>query len=180
MIHATPRGSELILLNEKLGEGKHGTTYKGIYNGIDVAVKSIWMRYHTAEDDIQTIDEIAALIKLLPICIPYAVCIFDAFIEGSFLYIITELINGYELLAFENRDFSNKPLREMVKGLKAIHNIGVAHKDIHGTNIMYDKDYEIYRYIDFGKARVDPTQYDFEMDAKALLLYLSITLPFDK
>lgn len=153
MIHVTPRGSELTLLNEKLGEGKHGTTYKGIYNGIIVAVKSIRMRYHTTEDDIETIDEIAALIKLLPICIPYAVCIFDAFIEGSFLYMITELINGYDLLSYENRDFGNKPLREMVKGLKVIHNIGVAHKDIHGHNIMYDKDFDIYRYIDFGQTK---------------------------
>jgi len=139
-----------------------------LYNGEIVAVKArfpiMGRTVSYKKDELDRVNEIEVLLKLLPICFPYAVCMLDAFMNDGWLYIITDFIDGYDLLSFENKDFSDKPLKELVKGLHAIHDIGIAHRDIHGKNVMYDKDIGIYRYIDFGVASPNPTKADYKKD----------------
>lgn len=103
--------------------------------------------------------ELTVLRKLQNICGKYAVC-YDGFFEDPHYYFLTTKYLGDEMTTFakfmemkSNRLTSKQKVaitNELVKGLKAIHHAGVAHRDIKPDNILISLKTHQPRYIDFG------------------------------
>ena len=89
----------------------------------------------------------------------YIVKVFDTFEDEHFLYIIMECVKGENLLMhLMAKERTEKVIKEtmqhLVLGLKYMHSIGIAHRDIKFENIIVDAQSGIPKYIDFGLSKV--------------------------
>ena len=89
----------------------------------------------------------------------YIVKVFDTFEDEQFLYIIMEFVKGENLLMhLMAKERTEKVIKEtmqhLVLGLKYMHSIGIAHRDIKFENIIVDAQSGIPKYIDFGLSKV--------------------------
>ena len=87
--------------------------------------------------------------------------ILDFFEDVNRMYIVQELIDGFNLMTFlqgvpRQEKLTRKIIRGLVEGLKYLHSVGIAHRDIKLENIMLsidDKDV-VPKFIDFGLSKV--------------------------
>ncbi|KAL9653128.1 hypothetical protein ABK040_006345 [Willaertia magna] len=146
---------------EKIGEGAFGEVWKG-YNkltGETVAIKIIDLEEATDEiEDIQK--EVHVQMSTNS---PYVVKVYGAFINGSYLWIVMDLLlcsiqDIMEILTKQHQ--SNEPIgldekhiavimKETLKGLDYLHTENKIHRDIKSANILISKDCQI-KIGDFG------------------------------
>lgn len=96
--------------------------------------------------------EVSILRRLKDRCDEYIVCLRDdGFKENAhYYYIVTEYLERYALLSQYNfrPDTFKEIAKNLVRGLRVIHSLGVAHLDIKRDNIMYSG--VKIKYLDFG------------------------------
>ena len=170
----------LRMLNESietkqniLGMGSFGTVYMITYGGQKLAVKVAKTqpangyqvvdpgnRYNVAnvpQESEMLLQREASILQHLGVkCDPYIVC-FKYVISPSIM--ATEFLENYEELnklmlqiTGMTREQSGSIIREMILGLQHIHDNGIAHSDIHASNIMVNVRSKQIRFIDFGLA----------------------------
>lgn len=147
--------SSSYYLIKKLGEGSFGIVYKAKSEntGKFVAIKEI-----KNLSDKSILDEIQILKLVSTKCSQYFVCFKEYFYTDKSIYIVTEFLQNYitlsdaiefhhlDLLQIEN---FKEITTNLCKGLKLLHSLNVAHKDIKPGNIMVNPNGKI-KYIDFG------------------------------
>lgn len=140
-----------------LGKGGFGKVYlvENKKNGNKYAMK---IYHRNAQKNAQI--QFNNLLKLGQKCDKYFVCPHQIIIDGFNCAVLIEYLDGYQPLYYfvsTNRLEINQKVEianELIKGLKILHSLGLAHGDIKDDNIMIklDNNKIKIKYIDFGKS----------------------------
>ena len=132
---------------EELGRGSYGTVYLAIYNKFYFAIKKI-------DKNKSALREKKILQKLCDN--DYFPVIYEFLVSEKYFYIVQEYLENYENLKFTDIKKNIKNfiiiVQKLIKGLRILHNLGIAHCDITPNNIMINYDTLDIKYIDFGSA----------------------------
>ena len=156
-----------------IGTGSFGTVYLITYGDQKLAVKVAKTqpasgyqvvdpgnRYNVMPADQQSeilLKREASILKRLGAkCNPYIVC-FKYVISDHPSIIATEFLENYKelndvMVGVQNLRQLQNIIKEMILGLQYMHDNGIAHSDIHASNIMVNVRESKIRYIDFGLA----------------------------
>jgi serine/threonine protein kinase len=103
------------------------------------------------DDEIQTLIELTQESKS-----KYIAKYYDNFDDLTYKFIVMEYVSKTNFYTFIKQNKANLTrdivwpmMLQLITGLKHIHAMGYAHRDIKGDNILITKDYTI-KYIDFG------------------------------
>lgn len=160
---------DVVSLGKKLGEGKFGKVYRGIYiqdgpnKNNDVAVKQISVK---KKGNIKTfVSEIKALQLAKDGCSKYVNEIYDVVFDigNDDLYFIMEFLPGQDLGKYikerKNKYFTEDEIRDyftpLKMGLDCLHRSGIAHRDIKADNVMVDKNGKNPKWIDLGMSCIE-------------------------
>lgn len=158
--------NETYALLEVIGRGAYGIVYKGIgrKEGRYVAVKRVDRSVLRTEEETQLQEEISLLRNLNdPYIVKYVEAVGDhasphldivmEYVEGGSLF--TMLRHIRKSLIDRDRVLGEDPasmfIRQVVLGLRYLHEQGVVHSDIKGANILVTKDRGV-KLADFGLA----------------------------
>jgi len=138
----------------KLGSGTSGTVYKGIYEGINVAIKLL----KTSTKEIEEFKKEFHIMNAIQS--PYLVFFFGACLEPKMCMVMELMSRGslYHVISdpkFDchwDRVFSFS--REMLLGVDALHSWEpqVVHRDLKSLNLMVNEEYHV-KVGDFGLSR---------------------------
>jgi predicted Ser/Thr protein kinase len=137
-------------LLEVIAKGSHGTVYRGLdlENKREVAIKKVLRtQFHLKEIEKHKIVNHLSIVPKF----------YDTFTEitgdGSYIYIVTELIHGQTLhdswIENKNWDFVWLTLFHVLKAIKEFQSIGIAHRDANSGNFIWTGD-KLY-IIDFDR-----------------------------
>ncbi len=138
-----------------IAKGGMGVVYKAIHPSLKryVVIKKMTARGHAG--DAGRFKKEAQL--LLDLQSPYIVHLFDYFTEGSYRYMVEELVDGTALDALIKKQSALPPqiamlvMQDACYALKYAHSKGIVHRDIKPGNILLSKRGEI-KLADFGIA----------------------------
>ncbi len=138
-----------------IAKGGMGVVYKAIHPSLKryVVIKKMTARGHAG--DAGRFKREAQL--LLDLQSPYIVHLFDYFTEGSFRYMVEELVDGIAVDALIKRQTSLPVpvamliMQDACYALKYAHSKGIVHRDIKPGNILLSRRGEI-KLADFGIA----------------------------
>jgi serine/threonine protein kinase len=124
-----------------LGEGSFGKVYVGQdkSTGASVAIKVLQRRGMKSTDLEFNLNEVGILSVVGSHYVPYLLDVYENFNQ---IFIVQEFVEGISLNQFskiqENRNEGALKIifKELINGLKGLHDIGVAHRDIKLDNIM--------------------------------------------
>lgn len=136
----------------RLGRGSGGDVYEAYDPRIDrrVAIKRLSRPQYSAAGFLR---EALALSRITH---PNVVAVFDADVVGHEAHLVLELVEGTTLDAWVGQD---RPWREVLgafieaaRGLEAIHEAGLLHRDFKPSNVAISADGRV-KILDFGLAR---------------------------
>lgn len=153
-------------LVRKLGTGGFGTTYLGKKNGQDYAVKVLHSRRSSSYFE----HEIKMMKAISSFCSEYFACAVEVIYGPDKYVIVSDYLNGINagvLFATPNRAnifpreidqgfkyeyLSLKLLQEVGEALTVLHENDIVHMDVKPENIIYVREEQRFRLIDFGIA----------------------------
>ncbi|XP_010544368.1 PREDICTED: mitogen-activated protein kinase kinase kinase 1-like [Tarenaya hassleriana] len=143
---------------QRLGQGSFGTVYEGIAGDGDfIAIKEVSLldQGSQAQECIQQLEREIAILSQLnhPNIVRYRGTCRD----GSNLYIFLELVKGSLLNLYRTYQLGDSQVsaytRQILCGLKFLHDRNFIHRDIKCANILVDTDGSV-KLADFGLAKV--------------------------
>ena len=153
---------------KELGSGHSGTVFSAYDNitNSTVAIKKIDKYLGEASQQFiakNIYNEVCILKHLKDVCSQYILCYIEFLEDTNNYYIITEYLgNGYIILYdYIHSEVNAKALTErkihiiaenLKKGIRLIHSLGVAHRDLSTDNILINQTNLDIKYIDFGRA----------------------------
>jgi len=145
--------------------------YVGEYMNVKYAIKIIKIK--KVEIRNRVINEIKILQILKEYTIDNIVSIIESFDFDNYMVIVTNFIEGDDMVDYNYEDYNNikllKIVYEIVKTIKKLHDLRIIHGDIKLDNIMYDGTKIIL--VDFGFSRYDD---DFESKCMGSVNYTPI------
>lgn len=193
-ITPTPESAKNInsySINEIIGRGSYGVVFKATdkETGKHVAIKRIPI------GDITNEMETSTLQTLQDRCGEFFLCLFYVFQDNNYLYLVSENLDQYLhlsdfLFRQPNESFESfyeraespkhKLLRpiilcNLVRAVEVLHELKIAHNDLHERNILVDTKTGQIKIIDFG---LSTTGSDFAKDISDLLRH-AIDLGFE-
>lgn len=143
---------------KEVGHGSYGRVYLAIdlRNNQQVAIKTIPLN-DSSNREAQDLSQLA-----YPSCHPYVVCYFNSFIANNNLNIVTDYIEGPDIINYVQPfrlinqrqtlyECGRVLLHTMLLALQYIHSKGIIHNDIKPGNIIVNKN-RVPILIDFGIA----------------------------
>lgn len=155
------------IIENILGEGTYATVYKGFTNDIfklPRAFKIINITNISPQQQKSIRNEIRILRKLTskfpdPQKSPF-LHLYDAFNDGKFITIVTEIVDGQELDVFCSKkkrgvpeQISKKIIYNILTAVQLLHKEEICHLDLKLENIMIDKQTFDVKILDFGFSR---------------------------
>ena len=146
---------------EIIAKGGMGVVYKAFHPSLKryVVIKKMTARKNSA--NIERFKREAQI--LLDLQSPYIVHLFDYFTEGSYRYMVEELVDGMALDKLIQKQTVISPqvalliMQDACLALKYAHSKDIVHRDIKPGNILISKKAEI-KLADFGIASGDKEQ----------------------
>lgn len=151
------------IVSNLIGTGSMATVHKAVQKSLDrfVAVKQLHPHLSRDKDYISRFEREAKAAAGLSH--ENILDIIDFGKDGDVFYIVTEFIDGSDLLRVVNNasslplDFILSIIIQVLKGLDHAHNKGVIHRDLKPANIMLTRS-GIAKITDFGIAQADTLQ----------------------
>eukprot|EP00322_Chrysochromulina_rotalis_P027179 CAMPEP_0115836982 /NCGR_PEP_ID=MMETSP0287-20121206/4985_1 /TAXON_ID=412157 /ORGANISM="Chrysochromulina rotalis, Strain UIO044" /LENGTH=598 /DNA_ID=CAMNT_0003290477 /DNA_START=23 /DNA_END=1820 /DNA_ORIENTATION=- len=148
------------LMQHRLGRGHFAEVRLGLahQDRQRVAVKVLAKGDTARTERIQS--EIAILRRINRLQHPNLVHMLDAFDADTECFVVLELLDGGSLLdQLTGRGFlpeaqGRSTIRQVASGLKAIHDLGIVHRDVKPENILFGSD-GVAKLVDFGFAKAD-------------------------
>eukprot|EP00761_Pharyngomonas_kirbyi_P010273 gb/GECH01010293.1/.p1 GENE.gb/GECH01010293.1/~~gb/GECH01010293.1/.p1 ORF type:complete len:319 (+),score=62.36 gb/GECH01010293.1/:1-957(+) len=159
---------------EPLGEGSVGVVYRALFKPVDMQVAVKVLHTGSEVELLRASREIRAM-KVFQSCSDLLLPIIGAWAVDDNLWLATELMEGGSLTSLIahtqliEREMAGI-LREVLRGLKLIHDSGFMHRDIKSDNVLVDRNGQI-KLADFGfctqlnddqKSQDQETQFDLE------------------
>ncbi|KAF8668292.1 hypothetical protein HU200_052348 [Digitaria exilis] len=153
-------GSEIDLsmltMGEKIASGSSAVLYRGTYNGLDVAIKSLKIANHNNPSEIEFLQEVLILRKVKHDNI---LQFYGACTDHPYYCIVTEYMPGGNLYDFlhKHNNFLDlvtilKIATSISKGMDYLHQNDIIHRDLKTANILIGHD-QVIKIADFGVAR---------------------------
>lgn len=138
-----------------LGHGAFGEIglYKDKSSGIFYTIKKL-------KNSNRSQKEVRILQKIFP-CHPLLSCYITSFMVDDYIYIVLNYFDGRELKDIIGQISHDQLLyitQYLFEGLKELHNLGIAHRDIGLSNILIDPETFQIQIIDFGVATDQATR----------------------
>ena len=173
-----------VALGYLIGRGAVGCVYTGCIHGQPVAIKIAHVDPEPLDDDELGPEEaeqhlqheVAAYSKLAPVqgkCVPRLVAHGTLMSDAGepFPFLATSLIGDGLPLSEAAAALPPSQLaavaRAAVAAVTAIHQLGVAHCDVRGPNVLLDADGSV-KVVDFSEAELQPQQQHFEGDMASM------------
>ncbi|XP_065836447.1 uncharacterized protein [Oscarella lobularis] len=143
-----------LAFNERVGKGKYGEVYKGSWDGVVVAIKTLRPKCDDyAVDQFKKEAGIMRKCKHTNVLSMLAVCLY---VEPS--YIVLELMKSCYLEVLREETLTTKEIldgmTQVAAGVEYLHHIGIIHCDLAARNILVDF-IGVCKISDFGLARMD-------------------------
>jgi serine/threonine protein kinase len=148
-----------VLISGVLGKGGMGTVYKGLHLRLHlpVAVKVLDRERSEFTGQFTTEARLAAQIEH-----PNIARVYDVNVEGKFLYIVQEYVEGQSVFAmlhlaahqgvFFTEVRALELAADMARGLAAIHKQGFVHLDLKPENVLVRTSDSLAKIVDLGLA----------------------------
>lgn len=154
-----------------LGEGCWGVTHRARHagDGRQYAIKTCKQSYRRNEEALRAELQNLARLPIHPNLLRYHACM----IQADHLHIITEYLDAFRILdlipspdgPFKCKQPIASVLRwaaQLFDGLAEMHKVGMLHRDLHGENILIERDadgspsqgHRAVRIIDFGVSKI--------------------------
>jgi tRNA A-37 threonylcarbamoyl transferase component Bud32 len=148
---------------DELGKGGFGTVFRGTWLKTAVAIKQIKVKRRKNDNPAvinKLSDEVARELQLNGVLRhPNIVQLMAYSIDKTGFYLVTELVNGYNLdtiifdeecaLKLSTRDKTNCA-RQVISALCYMHAMSVVHQDVKPANILVDACSRVAKVCDFG------------------------------
>lgn len=157
-------------LEQELGRGGFGVTYKATHHYLDqvVVIKTLNESLQLHQEFPRFQHRFQDEAKALALCLhPNIVRVSDFFVEAEWPYMVMDYVAGLTLqaLVFPGRPLDEATaiyyIRQVGEALKVVHQKGLLHRDIKPANIILRQGTQEVVLIDFGIARgfnTDSTQ----------------------
>ncbi|KAJ9559171.1 hypothetical protein OSB04_013785 [Centaurea solstitialis] len=161
-----------MALKEKIGEGSFGTVHRAVWDGFDVAVKTLFMEqdfhperfnefWREASPSLQTMFPVAIMRRLHH---PNIVLFMGVVTQPPNLSIVTEYLSRGSLFRLLHKPRPEEVLDErrrlkmafdVAKGMNYLHkrNPPIVHRDLKSPNLLVDENYTV-KVCDFGLSRL--------------------------
>eukprot|EP01113_Clastostelium_recurvatum_P024562 TRINITY_DN2930_c0_g1_i1.p1 TRINITY_DN2930_c0_g1~~TRINITY_DN2930_c0_g1_i1.p1 ORF type:complete len:1587 (-),score=298.78 TRINITY_DN2930_c0_g1_i1:135-4202(-) len=145
-----------VVRKERIGHGAFGSVYKGLWQGVTVALKTV---IATAASDIDALRAEATIMKALSH--PNIVQLFGFYEddEGT-LYIVSEYMAGGSLDIMLRQSKTKMEMHQLLKmcrdvtaGMIQLEERGIVHCDLACRNLLLSRDRTVVKVSDFGLSR---------------------------
>ncbi len=143
-------------ITRMIGQGAYGSVYEAILGGKSVAVKIISGQNMDQENLERFKKEAKSLVQVKH---HNVINLIDVGNQEENYFIIMEFFEGDPL---EEHIYGKQHLtvpetvsivKQIAQGMQVVHNEGIIHRDLKASNILYNKEHDWVKIIDFGIAR---------------------------
>lgn len=140
---------------KKLGHGRFGIVYQGIWRMVDIAIKELPPEKLTAESAEEFETEAQTMQRLRH---PNIVQVYGYCVSPKYRMVMEYMPNGSLFQLLHNKQAVPWELRikiamDMAKGLMYLHKEDIVHRDIKSLNVLLDENFKA-KLTDFGLAKV--------------------------
>lgn len=176
-----------------IGAGAYGVVKKGVYDGKDVAIKELRLDYQTLKEKF---DEVVNEIKFAQLAINerlprfYGITVFkhadgnnsnntnntNGNQPANKIGLIIEFVSGKalnEIYSELNEKTKLDVIKQLLEALIFLHQKKLIHRDIKPQNIMYDKEKNYVRLVDFGVSKIAGGTYTYTSNAMGTAPYMA-------
>ncbi|RZC56200.1 hypothetical protein C5167_015055 [Papaver somniferum] len=155
---------EDLMIYEQIGRGSCGTVYRGVWCGLEVALK-VFSKFEYSDDLLHSFRQEVLLMKALRH--PNVLLFMGAVTLSEHLCIVTEFLTRGSLFQLLQRSTCKLDRRRRVlmaldiaRGMNYLHNCDppVVHRDLKSSNLLVDKNWTM-KVGDFGLSRIKHATY---------------------
>ena len=151
-VQSTIDPDDLVYSDEQLGGGGQGMVWKGIWKGMEVAIKKCLRPDPKDMEIFQQLDSHPNIVEFYGVVVD---------MQSKSCSIVTELVKGGSLYNFLHKEKETPSgtqksswMKGVAEGMQFLHGKGLAHRDLKSGNVLLAGDnFMVPKLCDFGSAR---------------------------